>query len=199
MRTADPRTTWWLYRETKARLSKWTLALLRGRRYTIKLEDEGTGYHDRQRRVIQANPQLFKAQSPEVQFRATQGILAHECGHAWFTAAWPERPDEGTLRWLVNALEDERIENCISIAFPGVAPVIRITGDLMYEAQERVTGPITEQVLACCLVWRWAARRTDESEMFSRLRLSAAAKALWAKVRLLAEASWVAPDTPICG
>ena len=91
---ADSRTTWWIWRKVQTRLVKWTLALLQGRRYTVRLEAQGTGYHDRQGCVIQANPQMFPEQPPEAQFRLTQGNLAHEVGHALFTDGWPERPEQ---------------------------------------------------------------------------------------------------------
>ena len=184
-----------LFRDTRTRLTKWVLALLRGRRYTVRLEEEGTGYHDRKNYVIQVNAQLFKAEPPEIQFRATQGILAHECGHAWFTDAWPDQPCESTLRWLVNALEDNRIENAIAIAFPGVAPVIRLAGDLMYAGQAAVSGPSGEQVLAQSGDNALGDRSTNETEMIRRLHLSNAAKAHWSKVRPLTEKAWTAPDT----
>jgi len=193
---ADPRTTWWIWRKVQTRLVKWTLALLQGRRYTVRLEAQGTGYHDRQGCVIQANPQMFPEQPPEAQFRLTQGILAHEVGHALFTDGWPERPEQQALRWIVNATEDSRIERAISIYYPGVAPAIRLLGDLTYAGQASLGRlPPAEQALGCCLAWRWAHSRTDEAEMHDRLNVGAAGQELWAKVRPLVEAAWGASHT----
>jgi len=104
---ADQRQIWWLWRLTNERLSKWALALLSGRRYTIRLQPEGTGTHSPLTRLIQVNPQLFPEQPVDVQFRLTQGLLAHECGHAWFTCDWPDQ-SENILQELANILEDER-------------------------------------------------------------------------------------------
>jgi hypothetical protein len=42
----DPKNCWFWQRSTVTRLVKWTLALLQGRRYTVRLDAEGTGYHD---------------------------------------------------------------------------------------------------------------------------------------------------------
>ncbi len=104
---SDSKETWWIWRDVQQRLCKWTLALLQGRRYTIRLEPHGTGYHAPVEKVIQANPQLYSGQPVDVQFRLTQGLLAHECGHAWFTGSWPEQ-SENVLQELTNMLEDQR-------------------------------------------------------------------------------------------
>lgn len=106
---SDQRQIWWIWGVTNQRLSKWALALLRGRRYTIRLQPEGTGYHAPVGKIIQANPQLFPGQPVDVQFRITQGVagltLAHECGHAWFTGFWPDQ-SENALQELTNMLEE---------------------------------------------------------------------------------------------
>ena len=124
-----------MFREPQTRLVKWALALLRGRPYTIRLEPDGTGYHDWENHVIQANPQLFPKESPEIQFRLTQGILAHEAGHAWFTSAWPDQC-ESRLQEMCNFLEDQRIENAICVLYPGIAPAIRLLGDHMLDGSK---------------------------------------------------------------
>lgn len=193
---ADPRTTWWIWRKVQTRLTKWTLALLHGRRYTIRLEAQGSGYHDRKGGIIQANPQMFPGEPPETQFRLTQGLLAHEVGHAVFTDGWPERPEQQALRWIVNVLEDQRIEKAICIYYPGLAAAIRLLGDLTYAEQSGLGRlPPTEQALGCCLAWRWAHDRGGEAEMLEQLDISAVGQGLWAKVRPLVETAWNAPDT----
>ena len=197
MKTAvDPRTVWWIFREPQTRLVKWVLALLRGRPYSIRLEPEGTGYHDWENHVIQANPQLFPKESPEIQFRLTQGILAHEAGHAWFTSAWPEQR-ESRLQEMCNFLEDQRIENAICVLYPGIAPAIRLLGDRMLADQKHLPRlAAREQAYLCCLVWRWACKRMDETELFSKLGICKEAQKLWEPVRPLVEQAWMACDTP---
>ena len=201
--TVSPKQTWWWWQRPRQRLIKWTKALLQGRRYTIKVEPyqhrgrPGTGYHSPKLRVIVVNPQFFADETVETQFRATQGILAHEVGHAFFTSAWPGDPGKETLRWLVNALEDQRIENALSIYYPGIAPLIRLLGDLMVVRGQSLAGrPPAEQVLACCLDWRWACERQGEAEMLARLGIKAAESLdLWQKVKPLVEGAWTAVDT----
>jgi len=201
--TMSPKQTWWWWKRPRQRLIQWTKALLQGRRYMIKVEPyqyqgrPGTGYHNPNLRVIVVNPQFFEDEPVENQFRATQGILAHEVGHAFFTDAWPTEDDQQTLRWLVNALEDERMERAISIYYPGIAALIRLLGNLTYQGTEQMDdGAPAEMVLACCLSWRWAHSREGEAEMFKRLGIEAAeATELWHDVKPLVEESWTAINT----
>jgi hypothetical protein len=190
----DPRLTWWIWRMNCQRLTKWTLALLHGRRYSIRLETEGAGYHAPLERVIQVNPQLFPEQSVEVQFRVTQGLLAHECGHAWFTGDWSDQ-SEDILQELVNMLEDERVERGIGTLYPGVAPAIRLLGDLTYAGLGKIAGDPRQQAFACCLAWRWAHSRTGEQEMVEKLGVSSAGQLLWQEIHPLVEQAWTAVDT----
>jgi hypothetical protein len=190
----NPQATWWIWNLTCQRLSKWALALLHGRRYTIRLVPEGTGCHDPLGMVIQVNPQLFPGQSVEVQFRLTQGLLAHECGHAWFTGSWPDQSDNA-LQQLTNMLEDERIERGICQLYPGVAPAIRLLGDLVYTEMGEIPEEASLQAFMCCLAWRWAHSRTTELEMFTRLRICPAGQCLWREIRPIVEQAWMAQDT----
>ena len=202
-KTVSPKQTWWWWQNPRQRLIKWTKALLQGRRYTIKVEpykhrgQPGTGYHNPKLRVIVVNPQFFADEIVETQFRATQGILAHEVGHAFFTDAWPTEDDQQTLRWLVNALEDERMERAISIYYPGIAALIRLIGDLIYQGTELLLDSTpAEMALACCLSWRWAHSRGGEAQMFERLGIDdEEAIDLWHEIKPRVEASWIAADT----
>jgi len=201
--TVSPRQTWWWWQRPRQRLIQWTKALLQGRRYMIKVEPyqhrgrPGTGYHNPKLRVIVVNPQFFADETVEIQFRATQGILAHEVGHAFFTDAWPTDDDQDTLRWLVNALEDERMERAISIFYPGIAVLIQLIGNLIYQGTELLADSApAEMALACCLSWRWAHSRGGEAEMFERLGIETEeAIDLWHKIKPLVEATWTADNT----
>ena len=203
--TVSPRQTWWWWQRPRQRLIKWTKALLQGRRYTIKVEPyqhqgrPGTGYHNPKLRVIVVNPQFFADEPVETQFRATQGILAHEVGHAFFTDAWPTESGQETLRWLVNALEDERMERAISIYYPGIAALIQLLGDLIYQETELLADSAPAEVaLACCLSWRWAQSRGGEAEMFERLGIEAEdgiCCRIWHEIKPLVEDSWTADNT----
>ena len=201
--TASPKQTWWWWQRPRQRLIQWTKALLQGRRYTIKVEPyqhrgrPGTGYHDPKLRVIVVNPQFFAGEPVETQFQATQGILAHEVGHAFFTDAWPTEDDQQTLRWLVNALEDERMERAISIYYPGIAALIQLLGDLIYQGTELLLDSTpAEMALACCLSWRWAHSRAGESEMFERLGIEDQDTIdPWHEIKPLVEETWTADNT----
>ena len=201
--TLSPKQTWWWWQRPRQRLIQWTKALLQGRRYTIKVETyqhrgrPGTGFHSPKLRVIVVNPHFFADEPVETQFRATQGILAHEVGHAFFTDAWPTEDDQQTLRWLVNALEDERMERAICIYYPGITALIRLIGDLIYQGTEQMDDSTpAEMALACCLSWRWAQGRAGEAEMFKRLGIEAEATIeLWYEIKPFVEVSWTAADT----
>ena len=203
MKTPTPKETWWWWQRPRQRLVQWTKALLQGRRYTIKVEpyqqrgQPGTGYHNPKDRVIAVNPQLFADEPVETQFRATQGILAHEVGHAFFTDAWPTKKNQQTLRWLVNALEDERMERAITIYYPGITGLIELVGDLIFTDTEPLRdGNPAEMALVCCLSWRWAKSRTDEADMLARLGITDdEAIGLWHEIQPLVEESWTAPNT----
>jgi hypothetical protein len=197
MKTTDPRQTWWLWRAVQERLMTFALALLsplRGRRYRVTLKPEGTGFCDPKRQVIQANPVLFSDEGVTVQFRATQGLLAHEVAHALFTGSWPEARED-VLCQLTNILEDERIERLITRFYPGIAPAITMLGDLSYlRFRSREADP-RWQAIGCCLAWRWAYARTSEKQMLRQLKVSAAGEALWSQVRPLVEEAWAAAET----
>jgi hypothetical protein len=197
MNTTDPRTTWWFWRHVQDRLTTFALALvspLKGKRYRVIIEKQGTGYCDPQRCVIQANPAMFPEARVEVQFRATQGVLAHEVAHALFTEAWPEAR-ENLLCQMTNILEDERIERCLGTFYPGITPVIELLGDLCLAETKGGEADPRWQAAACCLAWRWAYTRTSEGEMLAQLDVGADGQALWAAVRPLVETAWTAPTT----
>jgi hypothetical protein len=188
---------WWIWRSVQTRLIKWTLLLLGGRKYAVELTTEiDTGAHYPDLKRIEVNPEMFARESVDVQFRATQGLLLHEVGHAKYTDAWPEQQDN-VLCELVNVLEDQRIERAMSIAFPGATPALTLLGDLVY--RDLRGGEVKPEFKAfqACLAWRWAHTRSSEREMLKRLNMlkDEAACAHWTKIKPLVEAAWSAPDT----
>ncbi len=188
----DPRLTWWIWRDVQERLVQWTHALLQGKRFTVNLIPEGSASQDNLNHVIQANPQLFSTCSPERQFRFTQGLLAHEVGHALFSDAWPDQED-GALCTMTNLLEDERIERAVTVYYPGIAPLLRQTGNQMLtEALRKPDRGLsdTQQAFRCCLTWRWAHKVMKEDRMLEKMKVTPAAKGLWWKVKPLVEQAW---------
>lgn len=188
---------WWYWRSVQNRLTKWAHLLLGGRKYTVELTTKiATGAHYPTLKRIEVNPEMFNRESIDNQFKATQGLLLHEVGHARFTDAWPDQRDN-VLCELVNMLEDERMERCISTLFPGAASTITLLGDLVYrECRGGETKP-EYKALNACLVWRWAHSRATEEDMFKRLGMARDpnAKNMWATIKPLVEKSWDAPNT----
>ncbi|MFC4455248.1 vWA domain-containing protein [Deinococcus sonorensis] len=116
-----------------------------------------------------------------------QALCAHEAGHLRYTdtRAWPT---EATLAHLVNCLEDQRIEWRMAQRHPELWTLFTMLGDVM-AVQARQSGH-AGTAHEGCLLWRWEhdqlqpawAPRADQAE-------------LWADVRPLVEASWLARDT----
>jgi len=188
---------WWIWRSVQTRLIKWTLLLLNGQKYAVELTtkiDTGAHYPDLKR--IEVNPEMFKHESIDVQFRATQGLLLHEAGHSRYTSDWPEQKDN-VLCELVNMAEDERIERNMAVAFPGAASTLTLLGDLVYRDLRGSESKPEYKALNACLAWRWAHTRSDEREMFKRLNMTRdeVARDHWSKIRPLVEAAWSASDT----
>jgi hypothetical protein len=197
---ARPTTTnapWWIWRGVQTRLIKWTHLILGGRKYTVELDPETeTGFHSPDRKLISVNPEMFNKEKPETQLRCTQGLLFHEVGHARFTGCWPEQKDD-ILCNLVNILEDERMERCMSILFPGGTPALRLLGQLCYHQTkiDRADSDPRTAAITAALAWRWAHRFSTEKDMFAKMKMTAATQASWAKIKDLVEQSWQAPDT----
>jgi len=188
---------WWIWRSVQKRLIKWTLLLLGGKKYAVELTTKiETGAHYPDLKRIEVNPEMFVRESIDVQFRATQGLLLHEVGHARYTDGWPEQK-ENVLCELVNMLEDHRIEQNMSVAFPGGAPALTLLGDLVYREVRGLESKPEYKALDACLAWRWAHTRSDEREMFKRLNMlkDEVSRDLWSKIRPLVEDAWKAPDT----
>jgi hypothetical protein len=193
----DPRKTWWLWRETQKRLVQWGHALLQGRDYTIQLSPEGTSLNDTLNHIIQVNPQMFPTLDAGKQFRLTQGLLAHEVGHALFSDAWPDQEDN-LLCEMTNILEDSRIEKALCVYYPGIVPVIEQLDDRMLKnipPKLCTDQPDEMQAYTCCLIWRWACGRMEETKMLDRLHITTEARILWSKVRPLVEEAWTAANT----
>ncbi|MBI9044601.1 MAG: hypothetical protein JEZ06_08955 [Anaerolineaceae bacterium] len=200
MTTLSPKMNWWWWRINQMRLTKWTLALLQGRKYTVKIEDTGSGSCDLKNLVIRVNAQIAPEETVEIQFRLTQGILAHEVGHAFFTDAWPDKKSGTMLLDLVNILEDERIERAVGILYPGVVPVIHQVGDLFlgeFSPLEFKKMEANLQVFNLSLIWRWEQRKVKMTEirMLKKYHIQEAGRELWTHVQPLVEEAWQAANT----
>ncbi|MBI9046990.1 MAG: hypothetical protein JEZ06_21060 [Anaerolineaceae bacterium] len=197
-KSLSPRETWWWWRENQTRLTKWTLALLQGRRYRIQIVDHGVGSCNLTRKLIQANGQIQPEEAVAQQFRLTQGILAHEVGHALFTDAWPEQEKKISLLILVNILEDERIERAVTGLYPGIQTAIHKVGDHFLDAIWKKTFAGMDAFLQAynlCLVWRWAHRHISEESMLNMLSVSIECRQFWSEIRPLVESAWEVGST----
>jgi hypothetical protein len=192
----DKKMTWWWEHQVQQRLIKYTHALMMGRHYKVILTDTGTGYTDFNSRVVQANPTLFASQPVEVQFMVTKAILSHEGGHVLFTDEWPEAAPNNLLN-LVNMLEDERVERCMTTLYPGLTEEFDKLGDLEISLSKRMLSePAAAKVVSACLRWRWLwDKKTGEKKLFELNSFDTKAQDLWNQVKPLVEAAWTAWGT----
>lgn len=192
-KTIDPKNNWFIWRSVQQRLTTWTQALLMGNRFSVLIDPECETGCNPTKKIIQVNPQLFREADASVQFTATQGLLAHECGHALFTAGFA---DENVLQMLTNILEDERIERAMKVLYPGIKAAFDTLGDLSIAAQRAGHRDEAHSIISCCLVWRWANTRGGEELMFDCLGIEPDPIAeLWAAVRPLVESAWAVKTT----
>ncbi len=109
-----------------------------------------------------------------------EGLLAHEAGHVRFSIA---KPAASTLGWLVNALEDERIERLMQADNPKLKKLFDVLGDVFL--REALGSRNFGNSLNGCLLWRWA---------HDRITWKADKPSEWDEIRPLVEQSWIAPD-----
>jgi diadenosine tetraphosphatase ApaH/serine/threonine PP2A family protein phosphatase len=160
--------TWWLGEQTQKRLVTWTrLLLLPVRRfYQVLLQNTGTGYHNWVSCIIQANCQMIANEPVKVQFELTQGILAHEAGHARYT-------DHAThhgplLHQVINLLDDQRIEDAMVTSLPALESTFLLLRKHMWKRTIPVSGSPNYQALDLCLDWRFANHFVDEGTMLDQ-------------------------------
>lgn len=106
-----------------------------------------------------------------------QAYCAHEAGHVRHSGEKPLH----LLGFLVNCLEDERMEALQTQAFPHLGPRFTFLGDHFL-----LRGDWQGDALEGCLVWRW--QHDFPHTIWSPT------DALWPDVRPLVEAAWVAPS-----
>jgi hypothetical protein len=183
--------TWWWNRDTQSRLMLWVKMILSrlAAEYRILLEDKGSGYHDSLNHLIQANCQLFAQEPVRIQFLVTQGILAHEAGHALHTGHLPDQRNT-ILFSLINILEDEREERCQVILFPGLQELFALMSKQFWRKSATLSGPDNQQAFDLCLEWRFAYRHQTNKDMLERLKTTPGAVAYWEKVKPLVEQAW---------
>jgi len=202
--------SWWSWYRARRRLEEWVHRVIAVHPYRVEFSADTESYIDFTTRKIIVSAQFPDALSAaarqvptlwgrttvatscELQVFCARALAYHEAGHALLTTTLPAAGL--TLHWLINALEDERIERLVGRVYRPAARDLselglRLWWNGMQETTERATA-----LLNCCLFHRWDAKRPEESA--SRLVLPDADPVLWThQIRPRVEAAWVAPDT----
>jgi len=135
------------------------------------------------------------------QWNLARAILRHELRHFRLTSKYSAR-NGSTLHWLLNALEDGRIEAWTDPLDSAAADLFRHAGNAMWRAgwKEFKTGASGMAkgglFLNACLFWRWGVSRISHRHFCKALfGHDETLPPLWEKVKVEVEAAWRAPDT----
>ncbi len=222
MRKKALKLPWYAVPENLNVLRDWALRLVPGHYVKITFKsDLPTGRFCRYKAAsfIEVNPNpyrelddgtpepIFKSQT--AQWNACRAILAHEEAHYLFTTVYEAKPGS-TLAWLINVLEDRRIELLFARHEWAVAPLFRRLGNRLWklwrdkrlaEQKAGVTLAPGDLLLAACLYWRWAVGRISNRTFclaaFGHAKGATSLWDTWEKIRGQVEAAWVAPNTAV--
>lgn len=182
------KTSWWFLSRFQIRLSMFARSLCKraNLRLTNELSGIGQNQHGDREDLILINPSAFQDVEPVLlQFELTQGVIGHEVGHSLFTDGWVSS-QYTKLAWLVNALEDERIERGVAYVYPLFATRFEQLAKFLL-----TNAPSTFSALDAALIYRWACRfQTDEQFV-----MSLDSPDEWAAIKPLVLQAWEAPST----
>ena len=210
MTTIAARVPWWHRANAQKSLEAWAYPLIRPRLYLAQFNPGGGSYVDFTTRHIAVDPLLSSAIGGEarlpvrwgrstvtslarLQWRCSQMAAWHEDFHVLFTDPG-EYP--GILHWLVNTLEDERIERLARWYYPPAWAAFQAFGRLMAQFKE-IAEPESrsrEQLLLdACLYMRWDWKRPRG--ISSRFRFhDAHEEEFWREeIFPLVQQAWTAP------
>jgi hypothetical protein len=127
-----------------------------------------------------------------LQWRCARALARHEAAHVLFTQ--PGDHDRGGVHhWLINALEDGRIERYLGARAPWCWADFLELGLLVWQ-QYGLPADRVQRLLSACLLHRWDVLRPKKAPA----RVTFADPADWrlwdAEIRPLVEAAWLATD-----
>lgn len=194
---------WWLEPQWQNFLQEMLLFLGRQRYNLVLSKDAPWGHTSFSNKTVEVNPVALKfPQKPsqrdcirnapqslqEWQQAITLGLIQHEAAHIRFSG-WSSRPQEPTLGWLWNTLEDERIERLMIDYYPQIQEF----RELLCDAAWFYTEP-SSNLLIGCLLWRWEWHRLPEERKFNPGNYPELQ--LWQKeIRPLVEKAWIAKNS----
>ncbi len=212
MSTSVPGLHWWSWRRARERLDQWVRTIIDDRPYAIRFGPGEGAFVDFHAREIVVDPLFTHHFTPDgvrlpqvwgvahvdrvgmLQVLTARAQAYHEAGHVRFTD-WP--PLMGTThQWLVNSLEDERMERLTAAFFPPAARDFAELGHRFWLRGMEGIGAAPDEVtilLNACLFARWDERRPVG--MPSRLHLPPGAQTRWDhEIAPLVREAWIAPS-----
>lgn len=201
---------WWHWKRAEHALDTWVRALIGARPYTIRFATGKGSFVNFSTReiVIEPNmpdslggerllPRPWRRQRvrelPGLQWRCARTLARHEAAHVLFTQV-SKNDRGGAHHWLINALEDGRIERYLGAMAPWAWADFLELGMLVWQQYTLPDGR-AERLLSACLLHRWDVLRPKKTA--SRIAFPQAADcALWEeRIRPLVERAWLVSDT----
>jgi hypothetical protein len=200
---------WWHWKRAETALDSWVRALIGERPYTLTFSTgHGSFVNFRTREiVVEPNmpdslggarllPRTWRGQRvttlPALQWRCARALARHEAAHILFTQ--PSEADRGGVHhWLINALEDGRIERYLGARAPWCWADFVELGRLIHQ-QYTLPTEREERLLSACLLHRWDVLRPKRTLVRVTFPDGDAARLWEDEIRLLVEAAWRATD-----
>ncbi len=203
--------TWWQWNRARTRLDQWVRTLIGARPYRVRFglgEGSFVNFATREIVIEPAFSEHLTARAKvipttwgkhSVMRRGTLDVLCaralafHEGGHVLFTDVVPL---SGSMhKWLVNALEDARMERLTAAYYAPAGRDFAELGRRMWLDGFDIAPDRTTTLLNACLFLRWDHARPPDVPSTIRFA-DAEDQALWAeRILPLVQSAWCAPDT----
>ncbi len=202
---------WWQWGRARQRLDQWVRTLIQHRPYAIRFETGQGSFVNFTTREIVVEPAFPAGLAPTARAIPTtwgtsrvvrpstlevlcaRALAYHEASHVLWTDVVPTRGS--THGWLINALEDERIERLTAAYYAPAGRDFTELGRRMWLDGWKSVADRTTALLNACLFVRWDHERPADTP--SRIVFADPADTeLWeAHIFPLVERAWTAPDT----
>ena len=206
---------WWQWNRARTRLDQWVRTLIGARPYAIRFEIGQGSFVNFGTREIVIEPNFPHGLAAEARTIPTtwgrsrvvrastldvlcaRALAYHEGGHVLFTDVVSLAGS--THGWLVNALEDERMERLTAAYYAPAGRDFAELGARMWRNGGNPAGEAiadrTTTLLNACLYARWDHERP--AGVSSRISIpDPEDRTLWkTEIEPLVEQAWVAPDT----
>src|SRR5262245_7427344 len=200
---------WWHWKRAEKALETWVRSLIGDRPYTIAFKTGDGSYVNFGTRQIVVEPNMPDtlggvallprswrrqrvATLAGLQWRCARALARHEAAHVLFTQ--PGDHDRGGVHhWLINALEDGRIERYLGARAPWCWADFLELGLLVWQ-QYALPADCAQRLLSACLLHRWDVLRSKKAP--ARVTFADPSdRRLWdTEIRSLVEAAWLATD-----